>query len=125
MILKIHKISFCLTHNLEVLGSSPSWSTLIIKHLRVSRKCFFFCRRPSSDLFEAKVTSRDLLKLREIFYEFKKCFRKDDGENKECHLKVASRRSKPDTRFRYVVLSCPPPTIKKTIFGGYMNSKNT
>ncbi len=30
-----------MTHNLEVPGSSPGWSTLIIKHLRVSRKCFF------------------------------------------------------------------------------------
>ena len=28
-------------HNLEVPGSSPGWSTLKIKHLRVSRKCFF------------------------------------------------------------------------------------
>ena len=30
------------THNLEVPGSSPGWSTLRIKHLRISRKCFFF-----------------------------------------------------------------------------------
>ena len=41
-----HKASqnaaFVATHNLEVLGSSPGWSTLNIKHLRVSRKCFFF-----------------------------------------------------------------------------------
>lgn len=26
--IKNHKISFSQTHNLEVLGSSPSWSTL-------------------------------------------------------------------------------------------------
>jgi len=32
------------THNLEVVGSSPTWSTLKIKHLRVSRKCFFHVR---------------------------------------------------------------------------------
>ena len=39
--IKNHKISFSQTHNLEVLGSSPSWSTFKIKHLRGSRKCFF------------------------------------------------------------------------------------
>ena len=35
--IKNHKTSISQTHNLEVLGSSPSWSTLKIKQL--SRKC--------------------------------------------------------------------------------------
>ena len=39
--IKNHKTSISQTHNLEVLGSSPSWSTLKVKHLRGSRKCFF------------------------------------------------------------------------------------
>ena len=32
--IKNHKISISQTHNLEVLGSSPSWSTLRIKQLQ-------------------------------------------------------------------------------------------
>ena len=31
------------THNLEVPGSSPGWSTLKIKHLQGFCRCFFFC----------------------------------------------------------------------------------
>ena len=34
--IKNHKISISQTHNLEVLGSSPSWSTLKMKQLRIS-----------------------------------------------------------------------------------------
>ena len=93
------------THNLEVTGSSPVWSTLKIKHLQRFCRCFFFCRWPSSDLFEAKVTSRYPLKHWEIFCEFKKCFRIDYSENKEHYLKAASRKSKPDTEFKYEVWS--------------------
>ena len=44
-IINYHEISFFRTHNLEVVGSSPTWSTLKIKHLRATRKCFFFCLR--------------------------------------------------------------------------------
>ena len=33
------------THNLEVPGSSPGWSTLKIKHLQRFCRCFFFCLR--------------------------------------------------------------------------------
>ena len=33
---KFREIIFCQTHNLEVLGSSPSWSTLKMKQLRIS-----------------------------------------------------------------------------------------
>ena len=43
MILKFHKILFCLTHNLEVTGSSPVWSTLKISNLeeiQVADFCF-------------------------------------------------------------------------------------
>ena len=32
------------THNLEVPGSSPGWSTLKIKHLQSFCRCFFFYR---------------------------------------------------------------------------------
>ena len=32
-------------HNLEVVGSSPTWSTLKIKHLQRFCGCFFFCSR--------------------------------------------------------------------------------
>ena len=39
--IKNHKTSISQTHNLEVPGSIPGWSTLKIKHLRASRKCFF------------------------------------------------------------------------------------
>ena len=31
------------THNLEVIDSSPIWSTLIIKQLSQKLNCFFFC----------------------------------------------------------------------------------
>ena len=34
--IKNYKISISQTHNLEVLGSSPSWSTLKMKQLRIS-----------------------------------------------------------------------------------------
>ena len=61
--IKNHKTSISQTHNLEVPGSSPGWSTLKIKHLRVSRKCFFFCRRPLGDLFKAKLYKSELLKF--------------------------------------------------------------
>ena len=38
---KFREIIFCQTHNLEVLGSSPSWSTLKHKELRKPRNSFF------------------------------------------------------------------------------------
>ncbi len=42
--IKNHKISFSQTHNLEVLGSSPSWSTLKISNLEEIRVAdFSFC----------------------------------------------------------------------------------
>lgn len=41
---KFHEIIFCQTHNLEVLGSSPSWSTVKIKELQSFRNSFFFLR---------------------------------------------------------------------------------
>ena len=40
--IKNHKTSISQTHNLEVLGSSPSWSTKGIKHLQRFCRCFFF-----------------------------------------------------------------------------------
>ena len=39
--IKNHKTSSSQTHNLEVLGSSPIWSTLIIKQLSQKLNCFF------------------------------------------------------------------------------------
>ena len=39
--IKNHKTSISQTHNLEVLGSSPSWSTLKIKQLSHKLSCFF------------------------------------------------------------------------------------
>ena len=39
--IKNHKTSISQTHNLEVLGSSPSWSTHKIKHLRAIAGAFF------------------------------------------------------------------------------------
>ena len=41
--IKNHKTSISQTHNLEVLGSSPSWYTLKIKQLSQKLNCFFFC----------------------------------------------------------------------------------
>ena len=40
--IKNHKTSISQTHNLEVIGSSPIWSTLIIKQLRNLVTAFFF-----------------------------------------------------------------------------------
>ena len=37
--IKNHKTSISQTHNLEVLGSSPSWSTLKISKLESSLAC--------------------------------------------------------------------------------------
>ena len=39
---KFREIIFCQTHNLEVIGSSPIWSTLKIKQLSQKLNCFFF-----------------------------------------------------------------------------------
>lgn len=39
--IKNHKTSISQTHNLEVPGSSPGWSTLKIKHLRAIVGAFF------------------------------------------------------------------------------------
>ena len=41
--IKNHKTSISQTHNLEVLGSSPSWSTLKIKELHQKCSSFFLC----------------------------------------------------------------------------------
>ena len=41
--IKNHKTSSSQTHNLEVLGSSPSWSTLKIKRVCHNRHILFFC----------------------------------------------------------------------------------
>ena len=40
--IKNHKTSISQTHNLEVPGSSPGWSTFKIKHLREIASAFFF-----------------------------------------------------------------------------------
>ena len=40
--IKNHKTSISQTHNLEVTGSSPVWSTLKIKQLRNFVTAFFF-----------------------------------------------------------------------------------
>ena len=40
--IKNHKTSISQTHNLEVPGSSPSWSTLKIKQLNQKLNCFSF-----------------------------------------------------------------------------------
>ena len=64
--IKNHKISFSQTHNLEVPGSSPGWSTLKTKQLSQKLNCFFFYWCPLSDLFEAKLISCDLLKFHEM-----------------------------------------------------------
>ena len=50
------------THNLEVLGSSPSWSTLKSSTYEQSQVPFSFI----GDLFETKLISRDLLKSHEM-----------------------------------------------------------
>ena len=43
--IKNHKTSISQTHNLEVLGSSPSWSTSQNQALTSNRKCFFLSPR--------------------------------------------------------------------------------
>lgn len=42
--IKNHKTSISQTHNLEVPGSSPGWSTLRIKHLQRFVGAFSFIR---------------------------------------------------------------------------------
>ena len=67
------RISFYRSHNLEVPGSSPGWSTKKIKHLQSFCRCFFFYWWPSGDLFKAKLYKSDLLKfhwIAENFYRF-------------------------------------------------------
>ena len=39
--MKIIEKQLLATHNQQVLGSSPSWATLVIKHLQYICKCFF------------------------------------------------------------------------------------
>ena len=52
--MKVHGISIFPTHNLEVPGSSPGWSTLKIKQLRNFVAAFFLCLRKQcvNKLFE-------------------------------------------------------------------------
>ena len=57
------------THNLEVIGSSPIWSTLKFKHLRVNRKCFFFClRTPCEHRVQSQTSDKRLEILRTRFW---------------------------------------------------------
>ena len=50
--IKNHKISFSQTHNLEVLGSSPSWSTLLLQRLTLQRRSlFFYCYHKKHSAF--------------------------------------------------------------------------
>ena len=57
---KFREIIFCQTHNLEVLGSSPSWSTLLLQRLTLQRRSLFFgfC---VNKLFELGVFRCDIL----------------------------------------------------------------
>ena len=64
------EIVFSRTHNLEVLGSSPRWPTLKIKHLRTNVSAFFMTGRPSGDLFEAKLCCFRVLKFCNILWDF-------------------------------------------------------
>ena len=52
--IKNHKTSISQTHNLEVLGSSPSWSTLLLQRLTLRRRPLFsFLRKQCvNKLFE-------------------------------------------------------------------------
>ena len=58
--IKNHKTSISQTHNLEVLGSSPSWSTLLLQRLTLQRRSLFFgfC---VNKLFELGVFRCDIL----------------------------------------------------------------
>ena len=38
-----HEITHKKTHNLEVPGSSPGWSTLLLQRLTLRRRPLFFC----------------------------------------------------------------------------------
>ena len=51
--IKNHKTSISQTHNLEVLGSSPSWSTLLLQRLTLQRRSLFldFCVNNASVTF--------------------------------------------------------------------------
>ena len=40
--IKNHKTSISQTHNLEVPGSSPGWSTLLLQRLTLRRRPLFF-----------------------------------------------------------------------------------
>ena len=73
-ILQNHKISFWWTHNLEVLGSSPSWSTLKIKHLQRFCRCFFFSWWTWGEHRTLDVTYIYFLKPDVTLWEFKKVF---------------------------------------------------
>ena len=55
------------THNLEVPGSSPGWSTLKIKHLQSFCRCFFFILRTPCEHRTCLQTShkhREILRTR-------------------------------------------------------------
>ena len=57
------------THNLEVPGSSPGWSTLKIKHLRFFCKCFFFnLRTPCEHRILGQTLYIDYFSLRTRFW---------------------------------------------------------
>ena len=59
------RISFYRSHNLEVPGSSPGWSTLKIKHLReIASAFFFFCVNKRFEL--AGGSGNPLAKIEEI-----------------------------------------------------------
>ena len=67
--IKNHKISFSQTHNLEVIGSSPGWSTLKISNLEeIQVADFSFCENNAKTIGLSSVpfytSFRNLVRLR-------------------------------------------------------------
>ena len=68
--IKNHKTSISQTHNLEVLGSSPSWSTLLLQRLTSNRRPLFFFFHKTYPTEKKRPTGAFATKLQKPFRNF-------------------------------------------------------
>lgn len=68
--IKNHKTSISQTHNLEVLGSSPSWSTLLLQRLTSNRGPLFFFFHKTYPTEKKRATGAFATKLQKPFRNF-------------------------------------------------------
>ena len=68
--IKNHKTSISQTHNLEVPGSSPGWSTLLLQRLTSNRRPLFFFFHKTYPTEKKRATGTFATKLQKPFRNF-------------------------------------------------------